>query len=262
MDGVPYQFGDCFFGSFFQSRTRSAFSHQKLRQSQRHGAPLLTKNLGNQHTAPAENKRRGGFSSHHRIRSAIRVKFDVVVDGELIREIQSLASAIQSDADLRNRAARAVRNAAAGRVVTDDAMDFLKRQKMKMKEEENENKDKEEEGVCVGGGGMNEGRAAAVRGRRRPGVELWASASSEEMPIAEGGGGTTGQTRDSPSSPRCSWRCRAICWRSGIASSRPGDARKSGRRGAATMTGTEGGGPKAEAKATTSRDRHRPGTVV
>ena len=184
--------------------------------------------------------------------------------GELVTEIRSLASAIRSDADSRDRAARAARNAAAGRVVTDDAMDFLKRQKMKKKkeEEENENEDKEEEGVCVGGGGMNEGRAAAVRGRRRPGVELWASASSEEMPIAEGGGGTTGQTRDSPSLPRCSWRCRAICWCSGIASSRPGDARKSGRRGAATMTGTEGGGPKAEAKATTSRDRHRPGTVV
>jgi hypothetical protein len=56
MDGVPYQFGDCFFGSFFQSRTRSAFSHQKLRQSQRHGAPLLTKNLGNQHTVPANQE--------------------------------------------------------------------------------------------------------------------------------------------------------------------------------------------------------------
>jgi hypothetical protein len=41
----------CF--KFFQSRTRSAFSHQKFRQSQRHGAPFLAKNLGNQHTAPA-----------------------------------------------------------------------------------------------------------------------------------------------------------------------------------------------------------------
>jgi hypothetical protein len=41
---------------FFQSRTSSAFSHQKLRQSQRHGAPLLTKNLGNQHTSPANQE--------------------------------------------------------------------------------------------------------------------------------------------------------------------------------------------------------------
>ncbi len=41
---------------FFQSRTRSACSHQKLRRSQRHGAPLLTKNLGNQHTAPANQE--------------------------------------------------------------------------------------------------------------------------------------------------------------------------------------------------------------
>ena len=41
------------FFKFFQSRTRSAFSRQKFRQSQRHGAPLLVKNLGNQHTAPA-----------------------------------------------------------------------------------------------------------------------------------------------------------------------------------------------------------------
>ena len=31
------------FFCFFQSRTRSAFSHQKFRQSQRHGAPLITK---------------------------------------------------------------------------------------------------------------------------------------------------------------------------------------------------------------------------
>jgi hypothetical protein len=28
-----FQYGDCFFGVFFRSRTRSAFSHQKLRQS-------------------------------------------------------------------------------------------------------------------------------------------------------------------------------------------------------------------------------------
>jgi hypothetical protein len=44
------------FFCFFQSRTRSASSHQKLRLSQRHGAPLLTKNLGNQHTAPANQE--------------------------------------------------------------------------------------------------------------------------------------------------------------------------------------------------------------
>ncbi len=41
------------FFKFFQSRTRSAFSRRKFRQSQRHGAPLLIKNLGNQHTVPA-----------------------------------------------------------------------------------------------------------------------------------------------------------------------------------------------------------------
>jgi hypothetical protein len=45
-----------FLGVFFQSRARSAFSHQKLRQSQCHGAPLPTKNLGNQHTAPANQE--------------------------------------------------------------------------------------------------------------------------------------------------------------------------------------------------------------
>ena len=50
-----FQYGDCFVG-VFQSPTRSEFSHQKLRQSQRHGAPLLTKNLGNQHTAPANQE--------------------------------------------------------------------------------------------------------------------------------------------------------------------------------------------------------------
>jgi hypothetical protein len=33
-----------------------AFSRQKFRQSQRHGAPLLAKNLGNQHTAPANQE--------------------------------------------------------------------------------------------------------------------------------------------------------------------------------------------------------------
>jgi hypothetical protein len=51
--GIP------FFVFFFQSRTSPAFSHQKLRQSQRHGAPLLTKNLGNQHASPA-NQELGG----------------------------------------------------------------------------------------------------------------------------------------------------------------------------------------------------------
>jgi hypothetical protein len=51
---VPIWGLGCF--KFFQSRTRSAFSHRKFRQFQRHGAPLLTKNLGNQHTAPANQE--------------------------------------------------------------------------------------------------------------------------------------------------------------------------------------------------------------
>ena len=179
--------------------------------------------------------------------------------GELVTEIRSLASAIRSDADSRDRAARAARNAAAGRVVTDDAMDFLKRQKMKKKKEEegNENEDKEEEGGGgVGGGGMKEGAGGGGSGEAETGCGVVGIGIVGGNADRGGGGGTTGQTRDSPSSPRCSWRCRAICWRSGIASSRPGDARKSGRRGAATEVGG------AEAEATTSRDRHRPGTVV
>ena len=54
--GVPIPIWGFLFLCFFQSRTRSAFSHQKLRQSQHHGAPLLTKNLGNQHTSPANQE--------------------------------------------------------------------------------------------------------------------------------------------------------------------------------------------------------------
>jgi hypothetical protein len=51
--GIPIPVWGLAFFKFFQSRTRSAFSHRKFRQSQRHGAPLLAKNLGNQHTVPA-----------------------------------------------------------------------------------------------------------------------------------------------------------------------------------------------------------------
>ncbi len=50
------RFGDCFFYVFFQSRTRSVKTHRKLRQSQRHGAPLLTKKLGNQGTPPSNQE--------------------------------------------------------------------------------------------------------------------------------------------------------------------------------------------------------------
>ncbi len=61
-DRSPNRFGDPHtsmgigFFLVFQSRTKSAFSQQKFRQSQRHGAPLLAKNLGNQHTAPANQE--------------------------------------------------------------------------------------------------------------------------------------------------------------------------------------------------------------
>ncbi len=51
--GDPHTSMGIGFFKFFQSRTRSAFSCRKFSQSQRHGAPLLIKNLGNQHTAPA-----------------------------------------------------------------------------------------------------------------------------------------------------------------------------------------------------------------
>ncbi len=51
--GIPIPVWGLAFFKFFQSRTRSAFSRQKFRQSQCHGAPLLVKNLVNQHTAPA-----------------------------------------------------------------------------------------------------------------------------------------------------------------------------------------------------------------
>ncbi len=51
--GIPIPVWGLAFFKFFQSHTRSAFSRRKFRQSQRHGAPLLIKNLGNQHTAPA-----------------------------------------------------------------------------------------------------------------------------------------------------------------------------------------------------------------
>ena len=54
--GCPHTDMGIAFLVFFQSRTRSAFSHQILRQSQCHGAPLLTKNLGSQHTAPANQE--------------------------------------------------------------------------------------------------------------------------------------------------------------------------------------------------------------
>ncbi len=51
--GIPIPVWGLAFFKFFQTRTKSAFSHRKFRQSQRHGAPLLAENLGNQHTAPA-----------------------------------------------------------------------------------------------------------------------------------------------------------------------------------------------------------------
>jgi hypothetical protein len=58
----PNRFGDprtnmgIAFFCFFQSRTRSATSHQKLRLSQRHGAPLLAENLGSQYSVPANQE--------------------------------------------------------------------------------------------------------------------------------------------------------------------------------------------------------------
>ncbi len=51
--GIPIPVWGLAFFKVFQSRTRSAFSRRKFSQSQRHGTPLLVKNLGNQHTAPA-----------------------------------------------------------------------------------------------------------------------------------------------------------------------------------------------------------------
>jgi hypothetical protein len=54
--GIPIPVWGLFFFLVFQSRTRLAFSHRKVRQSQRHGAPLFAKNLGNQHTGPANQE--------------------------------------------------------------------------------------------------------------------------------------------------------------------------------------------------------------
>jgi hypothetical protein len=49
----PFQYGDCFFGVFFQSRTRSAFSHQKLRQSQRQRRMMPTRRTSKEEAAAA-----------------------------------------------------------------------------------------------------------------------------------------------------------------------------------------------------------------
>ncbi len=54
--GVPELVWGLLFLCFFQSRTTLAKTHRKLRQTQRHGAPLLTKNLGNQDTAPSNQE--------------------------------------------------------------------------------------------------------------------------------------------------------------------------------------------------------------
>jgi hypothetical protein len=51
----PFQYGDCFF-CVFSVMHKIAFSRLKFRQSHCHGAPLLAKNLGNQHTAPANHE--------------------------------------------------------------------------------------------------------------------------------------------------------------------------------------------------------------
>jgi hypothetical protein len=54
--GIPIPVWGLAFFKFFSVRHKIAFSRQKFRQSQRHGAPLLTKNLGNQHTVPANQE--------------------------------------------------------------------------------------------------------------------------------------------------------------------------------------------------------------
>jgi hypothetical protein len=51
--GIPVPIWGLAFLVFFSVMHKIAFSHQKLRQSQCHGAPLLAENLGNQPTAPA-----------------------------------------------------------------------------------------------------------------------------------------------------------------------------------------------------------------
>ena len=71
--GSPRTNSGIAFFRFFSVTHKISFTRQKLRQYQRHGAPILTNNLGNQHTLRPQtknsaNKRRGGFSSHRRLK--------------------------------------------------------------------------------------------------------------------------------------------------------------------------------------------------